>query len=138
MSRQCPDFEHKLSESIDVTGFCWLWTASVDVHGYGYVSMARRKIKAHRWVYENLVGPIEEGLVIDHLCRVRHCVNPDHLEPVTRAVNNARGYWAIKRYCPQGHDQTDPAHVYVRRNGKRMCRTCANEAYRRWIERKSA
>ncbi len=66
---------------------CWLWTAGLDRHGYGQVSHDDKMRRAHRVVYEALVGPIPEGLEIHHHCRVRSCVNPSHLEPVTHAQN---------------------------------------------------
>lgn len=66
---------------------CWLWTASLADGGYGHFG----RWKAHRYAYETLVEPVPHGLDLDHLCRVRHCVNPSHLEPVTRAENLRRG-----------------------------------------------
>ena len=79
---------------------CWLWTGVVDRKGYGQFRVGsqadstRRLVKAHRWAYEHLVGPIPEGRQIDHLCRVPWCVNPEHLEPVTNRENTVRGYKA--------------------------------------------
>lgn len=67
-------------------GGCWLWTGSVQSSGYG--SWGGQGKLAHRLAYEDLVGPVPHGLVLDHLCHVRLCVNPDHLNPVTIAVNN--------------------------------------------------
>lgn len=75
-------------------GGCWLWTAAVDpTTGYGkfHIGPDQRTCGAHRFAYELLVGPIPDGLVLDHLCRVRHCVNPQHLEPVTVGENLRRG-----------------------------------------------
>lgn len=74
------------------TDTCWLWTAVTLPNGYGLVTINKRKIYVHRWSYEATKGPIPDGLVIDHLCRVRNCVNPDHLEAVTNQVNILRGY----------------------------------------------
>jgi hypothetical protein len=74
---------------------CWLWTGALSGGGYGYIlsyDTGRRLIvRAHRWLYEHTKGPIPEGLQLDHKCRVRSCVNPDHLEPVTSAENTRRG-----------------------------------------------
>jgi len=77
------------------TDDCWTWNANTDKDGYGIFSMPTggpqaRNVKAHRWAYEQYVGPIPDGLVIDHLCRNRGCVNPGHLEPVTARENTVR------------------------------------------------
>lgn len=76
------------------TETCWLWTGSLTHDGYGRFRLPTGHVLAHRWSYEQLVGPIPEGLVLDHVhkrgCRHRNCVNPAHLEPVTNAVNVAR------------------------------------------------
>jgi HNH endonuclease len=71
-------------------GPCWLWTAATN-YGYGVFRIDRRSIYAHRYAYELLVGPIPDGLQLDHLCRVPPCVNPTHLEPVTHRENILRG-----------------------------------------------
>ena len=78
-------------EKVDKTATCWLWRASIRNHGYGRIKVNGRAEQAHRVAYELLVGPIPEGLTLDHLCRVRLCVNPAHLEPVTQKVNIRRG-----------------------------------------------
>lgn len=89
----------------------------------------RRVVRAHRLVYELLVGPIPDGLQLDHLCRNRGCVRPDHLEPVTRRTNILRGtgpsaIHARKTQCPHGH----PYDRTVTRRGttERRCSTCEN------------
>lgn len=96
---------------IDSSG-CWLWSGKVDRYGYGkvWVSGAREAI-AHRVVYETVVGPIPDGLVIDHLCRTPACVNPDHLDPVPQRENLMRGEhpWVQKRKAIQaGHATHSP------------------------------
>jgi hypothetical protein len=74
----------------EATG-CWEWTGALS-EGYGVIGLPDNKhVGVHRWVYEDLVAEIPAGLVIDHLCANRRCANPEHLDPVTRAVNNARG-----------------------------------------------
>jgi hypothetical protein len=72
-------------------GGCWEWTGAKDRDGYGTMHHRNRPYRAHRFAYEQFVGPIPDGLVIDHLCTNRGCVNPEHLEPVTNAVNIKRG-----------------------------------------------
>lgn len=111
---------------------CWLWLGYIDPGGYGRFC----RTGAHRWAYERLVGPIPEGLQIDHLCRVRHCVNPAHLEPVTPAVNTRRSpihRAALNRqktHCHRGHELAGSnLHLQLRpgRTPKRHCRTCLRE-----------
>jgi hypothetical protein len=70
---------------------CWIWQRSIDGKGYGQACVGRQRVGAHRLYYERHVGPIPEGLHIDHLCAIKACVNPDHLEPVTQAENVRRG-----------------------------------------------
>jgi hypothetical protein len=109
---------------------CWLWTASTN-KGYGkFVVSTRVHVEAHRWLYEQLVGPIGPGLQLDHLCRVTRCVNPDHLEPVTQRENMLRGDGpsavnARKTHCIHGHAFT-PENTYVppKRPNGRDCREC--------------
>lgn len=116
-------------ENVDKSGECWVWTAALDQDGYGTCRRGGTK-RAHRVAYEELVGPIPDGLVVDHLCRNRACVNPLHLEPVTNRVNLLRGDTAAARnaaktHCPQGHEYTD-ANTQRKSNGARICRTCSN------------
>ena len=117
----------------DATG-CWNWQAYRNKLGYGAFGIgsrtdgSRRRIGAHRWSYEHFVGPIPEGLSIDHLCRNPSCVNPGHLEPVTNGENVRRGEGisvqnARKTACPQGHPY-EGGNVYYRPEGDRVCREC--------------
>lgn len=78
-------------------GPCWLWTRPLSATGYASMGLDGTKVRAHRFAYELLVGPISKGLTIDHLCRVRHCVNPAHMEPVTQAENSRRARFADRR-----------------------------------------
>jgi hypothetical protein len=80
----------RICSKIEVTGFCWLWTAALRPNGYAVCYYQGKIYGAHRLVYTLLVGPIPEGLELDHLCRVTRCVNPDHLEPVIRRENLRR------------------------------------------------
>lgn len=108
---------------------CWLWQHT-DRAGYGtYFFADGRRWLPHRWSYEHFRGPIPDGLEIDHLCRNRACVNPDHLEPVTRVENALRGPGAITE-CVNGHPYTTE-NTYIRPDrGTRSCRTCNNHRSR--------
>jgi hypothetical protein len=109
---------------------CWDWTSPARLaNGYGIIwdRTAQRAIVAHRFAYQLFVGAIPEGMELDHLCRNRLCVNPAHLEPVTRRENQLRGYSvsgtnARKTHCDHGHP-FDDANTYDWR-GHRYCRTC--------------
>lgn len=107
---------------------CWLWTASKLPQGYGQFFAAGRRQLAHRWAYEAAVGPVPEGLELDHLCRTRQCVNPQHLEPVTGRENRRRGMspparCARQTHCVHGHP-FDDANTYRPPSGERKCKTC--------------
>jgi hypothetical protein len=75
---------------VETDAGCWEWQGTLSVEGYGVLRIDYAQVKAHRWVYEQRVGPIPDGLVIDHLCRNRRCVNPDHLDVVTLGENTRR------------------------------------------------
>jgi hypothetical protein len=113
------------------TETCWLWTANLNNSGYGlfWVAGVDDKVPAHRIAYELLIGPIPEGLTIDHLCRVRACVRPDHLEPVTHRENMLRGKHARKMHCPKGHPY-DVRNTFITRRGHRECRACKQKRER--------
>lgn len=113
---------------VDASGDCWEWMGAIHKLGYGRFGITQGvQWQAHRFAYTELVGPIPEGLHLDHLCRNRSCVNPDHLEPVTAAENTLRAKPgsrnAAKTHCPRGHAYDD--ENTIRRNGKRFCRACA-------------
>lgn len=132
---------------------CWLWIGCMSDHGYGRF-YAGRMIGAHKWYYEYLHGPVPGGLELDHLCRVRCCVNPEHLEPVTHLENSRRGVAGYatakehrgkqnraKTHCPMGHPYSGRNLILTRRG--RKCRQCKNEhhklsrAAKRAVERRA-
>jgi hypothetical protein len=120
---------------VDKADGCWLWTGHT-VSGYGRFKMRNKVHAAHRFAYEHIVGPIPDGLQIDHVCRVRNCVNPDHLEPVTQAENIKRGYFATKPHCPQGHPYAGD-NLYVRpSDNARICRACTRAHQSAYHQRK--
>lgn len=130
MSERIPVYRRFWSK-VDAFGVCWEWTAAT-AQGYGRFGVGSKVVLAHRWAWQSLVGPIPEGVELDHLCRNRACVNPDHLEPVPHAVNVRRGFggWntAAKTQCPQGHPY-DGDNLMVS-SGKRYCLTCKRERER--------
>jgi hypothetical protein len=107
----------------------WLWTGALNKDGYGqWTNSALRKMAvAHRWAWYFVRGPLSDHLHLDHLCRVRNCVNPDHLEPVTRTENLRRaGRTRFARACKKGHDRS-PENTYISPQGARACRICMSE-----------
>lgn len=115
---------------------CWLWVAGGDGDGYGTFKNGGRTSKAHRFSYQIFVGPIPDGLDLDHLCRNRACVNPAHLEPVSRRENVLRGIAppsrnATKTHCPQGHPYDEANTWHARSRRERVCRTCKADRHRR-------
>lgn len=107
---------------------CWEWLGAIDTTGYGRIGVGRRVLGVHRIAYEIQVGPIPEGLTIDHLCLRRSCVNGRHLEAVTHEENSRRSKRRLT-HCVNGHEFTEE-NTYWRKEGRRQCRTCHNERRR--------
>ena len=132
---------------VEDEGGCWIWMSSRSGGGYGttvmsaktigdYTPSKRLRLYVHRWNYEYFIADIPEGLQLDHLCRVRECVNPYHLEPVTRSENIKRGVgvgsqWSSRTHCSAGHEYTPENTARDRRDNARVCRACRREYARR-------
>ena len=133
----------RLMAKTDTSGVCWLWQGYTNVKGYGSIKCGDGARLVHRLAYELFVLPIPAGLEIDHLCSVRNCINPDHLEAVTHDENISRGlslkHQAMKTHCPQGHAYRG-ANLIVRKNSRgqnyRICRICARASDRRFREKR--
>ena len=128
-----PPLERFLEKVVhDAQAGCWVWSGGRIHEGYGVFWLGGKTLRAHRWAYETFVGPIPEGLVLDHLCRRPECVNPEHLEPVTQSVNINRGVlWEKeKTHCSRGHAY-DEVNTYIDPDGHRHCRACRRERKRK-------
>lgn len=123
----------RIADKVTDTGTCWIWTGAKNSKGYGSVGIGGgTSALAHRYVYELLVATIPDGLTIDHLCMVKECVNPEHLEPVTREENAAR-YARTITHCVKGHELAgDNLASLTRKSGtvRRVCKTCRAQSMR--------
>lgn len=122
-----------LFSKVEIGESCWLWTGPLNHDGYGLAlhPLLRKKRGAHRVVYELLRGSIPAGLEIDHLCRVRACVNPDHMEVVTHRENTLRGKtlvaaFAARTHCNRGHALSG-SNLCNSSEPRRRCLECARE-----------
>lgn len=122
---------------------CWLWTAGINFMGYGMFGIGSyKRFKAHRFSYVAFRGPIPDGLVIDHLCMVKSCANPSHLEAVTIAENNRRAcsakghYNSNKTHCKKGHEYL-PKTTGRQSNGGRFCRICNIDYQKKYNQKKA-
>ena len=109
---------------------CWLWTAHVSKCGYGRFGIGRKAHEAHRVSFELFKGKIKDDLCVDHICKVRSCVNPNHLRLLSREDNSSNQINAnsLKKVCKNGHD-------FDFRNERRVCKPCQSEASKRYRER---
>jgi endogenous inhibitor of DNA gyrase (YacG/DUF329 family) len=140
-SRKCrDDFDRRWMP--EPNSGCWLWVGAVDGKGYAVIGVDGQSMPAHRHSYERKKGPIPEGLVIDHLCRVPSCVNPDHLEPVTNRENLDRGPRLIairtSPTCRRGHEWS-PENTYRSPAPPhyRSCRACTAIAIEKYQRKKA-
>ena len=121
------------------TETCWLWQGSLTHDGYGRFSLNRRRtMVAHRFAHEMVNGPVPDGMTLDHLCRVRHCVRPSHLEVVSMRTNLLRGNTlqarnAAKTHCPQGHAYDLVLKWYD--STQRGCSICRRETVKRYAQK---
>ena len=127
--------EQRFWSRVRKTDLCWLWLGTKTQKGYGRLIVGYRVWPAHRYAYELLVGTVPAGLQLDHLCRNRACVNPQHLEPVTGKENTLRGFSpaaqnARKLRCKNGH----PFDI-VTKNRTRQCSTCIRRRVAQWTAR---
>ena len=135
-----PTLEERFWVKVKKTDQCWFWIGGGG--RYGAFRIGGRKGRAmlpHRVAYEMLVGPIPDGLILDHLCHHTRCVNPKHLEPTTQAQNNKRARHASRTmtHCKRGH-MFDLFNTYIEPSGRRVCRACRLERQRRYAEEATA
>ena len=129
--------DERFWSKVEITSGCWNWIGCLR-EGYGRFRFFGKLGQAHRYAYETFIGEIPEGLEPDHLCRNRACVNPQHIELVTRSENVKRGLLPelvkqrqlSKTHCPQGHPY-DKDNTYFRLDGRRQCRTCQRASLRK-------
>ena len=147
--RQTEPLDARILKKTDRSGDCWLWTGYLDRDGYAVITVGKQVMRAHRVSYSTFVGAIADGLEIDHLCRIRHCVRPEHLEPVSRRENVLRqieatgaiggqrpNSLATDGVCVAGHTM-DEENTY-RNGGRAFCRACHRQRNRRYAAQKRA
>ncbi len=122
---------------------CWEWQGAIDKDGYGFFTIGKL-MRAHRASYLLFKGELTKGLQIDHLCRNRPCVNPNHLEEVTAKTNTLRSPITTasintkKTHCINGHSYSGDNLQIIKTTGERRCRTCVNTIKRRNRARRKA
>jgi len=127
---------------LDILSGCWIWKGNLNPDGYGVIKIKGKGLLAHRFSYEYYNDKIKEGLTIDHLCRNKACVNPQHLEPVTLQENIKRGLTGKinhrntrKAYCIHGHEFNEENTYYHKEHRTcRICKAVREKKYRREIK----
>lgn len=142
MPRPINSVPRMMENSIQIVNGCWSWTGPVGHNGYGKCAINKKSKLAHRVFYQHFKGEIQSGNQIDHLCKNRLCVNPEHLEEVTAKENNLRSESpsainAKKTHCINGHEFT-VENTYVSKLGRRNCRACARNNIKRFKEKNCA
>lgn len=142
--RRVTPAEDRFWPKVQVTQGCWLWIGGRDMHGYGhfYFGPDDGQGGSHRFSWELRNGPVPAGMHLDHLCRVRHCVRPDHMEVVSNRENVLRGVGpsaenARKTHCKRDHEFT-PENTGRNKAGNRYCRECERAKWTRTAERRKA
>lgn len=128
--------EERFHRYFKVEGDCWIWIGGLGNDGYAGIKDGDKRVGAHRWAYEFYIGPIPEGMYLDHFkCGRTDCVNPNHVRPVTPRENVLRSDTSptalnlAKQFCKRGHP-LDEENTYTRPNGNRQCRACNNARMR--------
>lgn len=128
-------------EKVEYAGNHWLWLgAHSRSEGYGVYHCDGSTVGVHRLSWVDANGPIPDGFQIDHLCRVRQCINPEHLEPVTPGENAARSDYTSKgrQFCAQGHPLSGDNLWIAPKSKARRCRICKAETHKRWAAQRKA
>jgi hypothetical protein len=129
MPRPFNTLENLLNQAYESQTGCWVWNGGVTNSGYGKATVNYKTVLMHRYMYEATYGPIEEGLQLDHLCRNKLCINPEHLEPVTAKVNMERHY-VNQTHCLRDHPLSG-SNLYVTPDGRRQCKDCRRNVWGR-------
>lgn len=126
----------RFQSRIEIVDECWLWRGRLDRSGYGEFDWDGKTNKAHIYAFRTFIGPVPQDRELDHKCRNRNCVNPQHLEPVTHTENMRRGKWAQQIACQNGHVYIKETLYINKTSGQRVCRICRAEYNRQYRLRK--
>jgi len=130
--------EQRFWARVEKTDGCWLWTGGLNKSGYAGLKVDGKTVLAHRWIYEAQVGAIPEGMTIDHMCGVKHCVNPAHLRPLSLG-DNGRAHWREQRgLCKNNLHPTSDENTVWTPSGRRYCRPCRKAGMDRAYAKKKA